>query len=174
MTTYAMPKPASSKQIAFIESLMKTRKHGAVYVGTQLSSYGIDSLDALTSSAASNIIGVLLDEPQVAVEKSAPAKTDLSEGIYGAPNGEVWKIVRSNRGHLYALWLEVKETAKGKKGTWTYVQGAMKQANTWAKMTLEQAAQYGKQTGVCCQCGRTLTNPDSIEAGIGPICAGGF
>ena len=63
MTTYAMPKAASDRQIAFIESLMKTRKNGALYVGTQLDSYGIDSLSALTSSAASNIIGVLLNEP---------------------------------------------------------------------------------------------------------------
>lgn len=30
----------------------------------------------------------------------------------------------------------------------------------------------GKRTGNCCCCGRTLTNPASIEAGIGPICAG--
>jgi hypothetical protein len=26
--------------------------------------------------------------------------------------------------------------------------------------------------GFCCRCGRTLTDPASIESGIGPICAG--
>jgi len=37
----------------------------------------------------------------------------------------------------------------------------------------EQAAKnYGHQLGQCSLCGRTLTNPESIEAGIGPICAG--
>ena len=36
----------------------------------------------------------------------------------------------------------------------------------------EDAARvYGKETGQCCCCGRELTNPDSIAAGIGPICA---
>ena len=30
----------------------------------------------------------------------------------------------------------------------------------------------GKITGTCCCCGRTLTNPLSIELGIGPICRG--
>ena len=30
---------------------------------------------------------------------------------------------------------------------------------------------YGKQIGSCGHCGRTLTNPESIERGIGPICA---
>lgn len=31
---------------------------------------------------------------------------------------------------------------------------------------------YGKHTGVCGKCGRTLTDPESIDAGIGPVCAG--
>ena len=30
---------------------------------------------------------------------------------------------------------------------------------------------YGQQIGSCGHCGRTLTNPESIERGIGPICA---
>ncbi len=30
---------------------------------------------------------------------------------------------------------------------------------------------YGRELGVCGVCGRTLTDPDSIAAGIGPICA---
>jgi len=32
----------------------------------------------------------------------------------------------------------------------------------------------GQRTGQCCCCGRELTNAESIEAGIGPICAGRF
>lgn len=31
---------------------------------------------------------------------------------------------------------------------------------------------YGRELGHCGVCGRTLTDPDSINAGIGPICAG--
>ena len=34
------------------------------------------------------------------------------------------------------------------------------------------AMNQGKVTGTCCCCGRTLTNPLSIELGIGPICRG--
>ena len=30
---------------------------------------------------------------------------------------------------------------------------------------------FGKATGVCCICGRLLTNEWSVERGIGPICA---
>jgi len=39
---------------------------------------------------------------------------------------------------------------------------------------LEEMKLYGRRTGNCCLCGRTLTNESSIEAGIGPICAGNW
>jgi hypothetical protein len=39
---------------------------------------------------------------------------------------------------------------------------------------LETAMKYGKLSGRCCMCGRDLTDPVSIERGIGPICLNGF
>jgi hypothetical protein len=33
---------------------------------------------------------------------------------------------------------------------------------------------YGKKTGSCGCCGRTLTDPVSVAAGIGPVCAENF
>lgn len=50
-------------------------------------------------------------------------------------------------------------------------------ANDRAKILREIAAdvkaaaiRYGRELGQCSQCGRTLTNPESIALGIGPIC----
>jgi Family of unknown function (DUF6011) len=42
---------------------------------------------------------------------------------------------------------------------------------------LGAAKKHGQASGRCCSCGRDLTDPESIAAGIGPICAtkfGGF
>ena len=39
---------------------------------------------------------------------------------------------------------------------------------------LVAAVKYGRLSGRCCSCGRDLTDPSSIEAGIGPICATKF
>ncbi len=39
---------------------------------------------------------------------------------------------------------------------------------------LENMIAYGRRTGMCCICGRELTNHTSIDAGIGPICADKF
>lgn len=33
-----------------------------------------------------------------------------------------------------------------------------------------EALAYGKKFGVCCACNRTLTDPKSVEKGIGPVC----
>jgi hypothetical protein len=32
------------------------------------------------------------------------------------------------------------------------------------------AIEYGRQTGTCACCGRTLTDPESVRLGIGPVC----
>lgn len=37
---------------------------------------------------------------------------------------------------------------------------------------LERAIAHGKMTGRCAMCSRELTDPKSVERGIGPICAG--
>ena len=39
------------------------------------------------------------------------------------------------------------------------------------KPTRDELIAEGKRTGVCQVCHRKLTNPKSIEAGIGPVCA---
>ena len=39
-----------------------------------------------------------------------------------------------------------------------------------AKNPKEAAIEYGRKTGTCACCGRTLTDPTSISLGIGPIC----
>tara|TARA_R110000744_G_scaffold305007_1_gene413354 strand:- start:6428 stop:8392 length:1965 start_codon:yes stop_codon:yes gene_type:complete len=36
------------------------------------------------------------------------------------------------------------------------------------------AREHGRETGVCSHCGRELTDPESIERGIGPICLAGW
>ena len=38
----------------------------------------------------------------------------------------------------------------------------------------EAAIKYGRMMGACSVCGRTLVDPESIEMGIGPICATKF
>lgn len=41
-------------------------------------------------------------------------------------------------------------------------------------LPLEEAKQFGRMTGTCCVCARRLDVPESVEAGIGPVCAKRF
>ena len=59
---------------------------------------------------------------------------------------------------------EFKASGSAKADTLTLLQALAADPSSYARAT-------GKLTGQCCCCGRTLTDPESIEAGIGPICA---
>ncbi len=93
-------------------------------------------------------------------------------GMY-IKDGRIFKVVLSKAGRPYALELV---GVKGEDSDpWNYdsARGMVKKLSAYDMMTLEQAKEYGCLHGVCCVCGARLTNPVSIEAGIGPICAKG-
>lgn len=88
------------------------------------------------------------------------------EGIHYL-NGKVYKV-------QLAVTTSGKPYAKRLSGTsWDYAGRDWKALPLSADtlMTHDDAAEYGKLYGVCCICGRTLTDEVSIERGIGPICA---
>lgn len=80
----------------------------------------------------------------------------------------VYRVRKSKTGNLYAESLV--QSAPGHKGRFIYAPGAVKALTADMKMTLEQAAAYGHAYGVCCICGALLSDPKSVEQGIGPVC----
>ena len=65
---------------------------------------------------------------------------------------------------------EDPETGK-KKARYEYAPGAFRALDASNKIALERANELSLQIGVCAQCGRTLTAKESVQRGIGPICA---
>lgn len=94
-------------------------------------------------------------QPRIEVEEGRPYWSDDRELVV--------MIARSKEtGNLYGkVW---------DGHSFRYQPGALRLAAI--PMTLDEAAAFGHETGRCCCCARKLTNPDSIAAGIGPICAG--
>lgn len=97
---------------------------------------------------------------------------DVPAGRYAIEvNGEIkfYKVDRPTQGR-WAGWTFVKVQASDE---FYRVKGAA------ARSILEQIEQdpieaskrYGREIGRCGVCNRTLTQPESIAAGIGPICA---
>lgn len=81
----------------------------------------------------------------------------------------------ANAGALYVKTEEGDYIGKVADGKFYATRGATeehKQAIAIIAINPRDAAiRYGRQTGSCACCGRTLSNKQSIELGIGPICA---
>jgi len=89
-----------------------------------------------------------------------------SVGMFQTADGAVYRVVKSQQGRLYAKRLNTS-------GGFDYAPSAIKQLTEDDRMTLEAAQAFGRRFGICAYCGRTLTDPASIAAGIGPVCAKG-
>lgn len=105
--------------------------------------------------------------PARVVHTHAVRTAVTEEGMYRLVNGQIFKVVRAlyGSGQLYAKRLTdygIFETAKG----------AMRLIAAQDRMTAEQAAEYGKLYGRCVRCQAPLTDEESIERGMGPVCAG--
>jgi hypothetical protein len=44
--------------------------------------------------------------------------------------------------------------------------------DSFRKLTIEEAARFGRATGTCIVCARRLDVPESVDRGIGPVCYG--
>lgn len=114
--------------------------------------------------------------PSAPVNAAPTTKTVVDEGMwiigeFGFHSAhEIYKVQTAvhGSGRLYAKRLD-------ENGTFIHAPGAIRKlAAEGRKMTLKEAKEYGALYGTCVRCGRTLTDENSIAAGIGPICAEKF
>lgn len=98
------------------------------------------------------------------------AKPEALENGYYLIDGGIFKVRPTKDGERqYGMRLSVFNG----RGKWEYEQGAMRLIREQGvKLTVEEAAAFGHLHGLCAVCGRTLTDPKSVERGIGPVCAG--
>lgn len=95
----------------------------------------------------------------------AATAPSVTEGFYAYGDG-VAQVLRSGRGFLYARTLYMET------GEWIYAKGVVAALKPEDRLTLSQAAALGKRWHRCMCCGKELTKQESIDRGIGPICAG--
>lgn len=149
-----MPVPASERQQAFIVTLLRDKEV------PESAAESIGDPATLTKEAATKVIDWLLKRPAA---KVLNAVTEV--GSY-RKDGIIYRVRRSKSSDkLYAQRLDPNTNE------FVYEPGLIRNLSSLDRMTLEQAKEYGAQFGVCCVCARTLTDPTSIDAGIGPVCA---
>ena len=115
-----------------------------------------------------------VDSTKPETPKAAEEFAD-EDGVYYVGD-TVFKLKCSGKGKRWAHKLIV--TGDATKGG--HVVAKFKYAGTAKmngikpehKLTYEKAQEFGKLYGICCCCGRLLTNELSVYLGIGPICGG--
>lgn len=150
---------ATESQISYVLSLLSSRVVSDDFRAT------VGDVATLTKSQASALIDSLRAMPY-APRESATAVAPLEVGVY-YKSGDVYRVkISQSSGRPYATKLV--------GGHFEYDPSYVRQITADDKMTLEQACDYGIQFGVCCVCGRELTDEKSVAMGIGPTCAKRF
>ena len=103
-------------------------------------------------------------------QAEAPANPVTEVGMYLNAEGIVFRVKESKAGRLYASRFVPEAQARADR--FVYEGGAVHRLDASMRMTLEQAKALGAQYSQCCVCGRDLSAEVSVEAGIGPVCAG--
>lgn len=118
--------------------------------------------------------GTVSHQTFAAEPRVAPGWSAADSGIYQDPDsGRIFKVYESvQSGRILCKNLVVDKLRS--KGQFVYMGLASRFVQHGWKMTEEDARKFGKVYGICCMCGRTLTDEESIANGIGPVCAGKF
>lgn len=149
---------ATPAQFDFIRSLIAQREISADLSEIIAQARALATQGALSRAQASSLIDLLKEAPLISLE-----------GMHQLPSGEIYKvqIAHHGSGHAYAKRL----TVTNGEAHFEIARGAIRMLSLATRMSADQAAQFGHLYGICCNCGRTLTDETSIAQGYGPVCA---
>ncbi|AXH68935.1 hypothetical protein SEA_SPARKLEGODDESS_256 [Streptomyces phage SparkleGoddess] len=152
---------ASEKQIAFIRSLIGQKYSPESAAGhiANLDAHGISKRDA------SVMIETLKSLPPYMSPEEKARREAITEGFYRVGDDFIRVKVSRSSGNPYGMLLN-KQTHK-----FEYAPGILRGVNPDNRLTLEDAAEYGINSGWCLICSKELTKEESIKRGIGPVCA---
>lgn len=154
--------PATAKQIAFARRLYVER-----YPAENIDEM-VEIFSSLTSRNASITIDNLLSMPRQRRQQTPSRPAVTEPGMY-RKGDDFYRVQRSRgSGNLYAKRLVVSEFGKGH---FEYASGAIFGLSDEDRMSVEEAKQFGFAYGICCVCSAELSDPKSVAAGIGPVCA---
>lgn len=161
-TLLALPdvqtEPATEKQIAFLKKLAAERPMWA-----DVENLHPDVIERMTKAQAKNKID---DALQISVERYNP--TDIEAGVY-TNNTDTFRVYTGQQsGQMLAARVIQHENGRAE---FEYVGKASRFITAaFRKLTIEEAARFGKATGTCIVCARRLDVPESVDRGIGPVC----
>lgn len=153
--------PATEKQLDFLTSLGHQRDCGMSVEDFDAVFAVWDEAGVLTKGFVSARIEEYKALPKREVKSAQPG--------YYSLDGEFYVVVKTKDGaRTYAKRLTKSE---GGKFSWEYAPGLGAKMASMVPMTEAQAGEWGHLHGHCMICLRPLTDPSSVQNGIGPVCA---
>jgi hypothetical protein len=181
------PNPASVRSIKYMRDLTRQRDYGnmvasmppdwrGLFLGlvNMMGTHTDEQIFNLQSYAqvdVSKFIDQLLRMPA----KSAPEQVarsprrPIEDGLY-VVDGTIYKVQHAVNGSGYQYAKKLVPDRYRAKASFRNAPSAIRNIRPEHKMSMAEAAKFGKLYGVCVICGRTLTDEISIALGIGPIC----
>src|SRR5690554_6938476 len=99
----------------------------------------------------------------IAKVQELKAATELEDGMY-VLDGVIYKVQHAVHGSGRQYAKRLVPNSPGERASFEYAPGMVRKLRPEHRMSLDQAKEFGALYGTCCQCGRVLTNEDSIEA----------
>jgi len=108
----------------------------------------------------------IVDAPAPKVAAEPADQMGIYVTLDPSDNGlDIYRVKRSkSSGNLYALRLDPTS------GSFEYAPGTIRSLSASDRVTADEAALLGQALGICIVCGATLTDPESVARGIGPVC----
>ena len=184
MATQTTFRPASDKQIAFLRKLAaeKQAPPGGFAWGDDFDRY-LRAMEndgyPLSSPKASKLIDWLMSLPRKRVDSGktvAEANGQaIKPGVYRGRDSQdstLYKVYKARGGdHMLCARIVVHSATDVE---FIYAGGARRFVDGASRLTLDEAKAFGHEFGICICCGKLLTVPESVAAGIGPVCAGKY
>ena len=150
---------ATTPQLSYIASLAAARPNSHL-----VPSYWewISQGSELTVAEASAIIDGLLALPK-------PARKLAEPGYYTRDTDVFVVVYNKDRTRTYAKQLIVPADIN-RRAFWKYAPGVGFELADLTPLTVDEARRLSHLHGVCVICGIRLTDPKSVERGIGPVC----
>lgn len=159
-TALVIKSPATEKQITFLIKLLAEKIEDPAKALDAIKWVNEHRMSKATASAK---ISEYMAMPKV--REAFSSTPELDEGMYRVGE-DIFKVYRTRETDRLVTkqLIEGHFEYTGKK--------PLSFITAEHRMTLDEAKAYGKVTGTCCVCSRKLTKESSIQAGIGPVCAG--
>jgi|GEM_PF-5373008 len=153
-------RPATDKQQVLINKLLGEKETtGTAYEGW------VPNWSAATTKTASVVIDYLLTLPH----KTEPVTTAEHEaGVYTDGTNFIRVYLGQQSGKMLAKTIMMYEA--GVECTYAGLADRVVTSN-FRRMSLEEIGSLGRTFDHCVLCGRRLDNPESVDLGIGPVCA---